>query len=87
MNNPKAVGQFILVEEVKEEVVQGGLVLTEKSVDDMRYRRGKVLSAGTEIDFVEAGQEIYYDKSRSFSLIIQGTSTTVIRGADVVVIL
>ena len=84
----KAVGDYILVETVKEELkTEDGVYLTGEATAGMRYRRGKVISAGNHIEFIKEGNEVYYDKTRSFSLIVDETSVTVIRVADVVVVI
>ena len=60
----KAVGKYIVVDPVKEENVKtkGGLILTDKQREDIRYRVAKVKSVGTDVNGVKAGDEIYYDK-------------------------
>ena len=60
----KAIGLFLVVEEIKEKPTKtkGGLILSEKLKEDIRYRKGKIISAGELIKGVKTGDNIYYDK-------------------------
>ena len=50
----KAVGKYIIIENLSEEVTTGsGLILTGDDVSKLRYRKSKVVSAGTDVG--EAG--------------------------------
>jgi co-chaperonin GroES (HSP10) len=42
---------------------------------------------GTEVFNISAGDEIYYDKSNSFTMVINDDDVTVINERDVVVVL
>ena len=58
----KAVGKFIVIEQIKEVDVQtkGGLILAEKQREDVRYRRAKVIEPGSEVSVLKKGDEVYY---------------------------
>ena len=47
----KAVGNYIIIEEILENVVKtdGGLELAEKHREDIRYRKAIVISSGRDI--------------------------------------
>ena len=47
----KAVGNYIIIKEVIENIVKtnGGLELAEKHREDIRYRKGIVISSGPEM--------------------------------------
>ena len=42
----KAIGKYIVIEEIKEDIkkTDGGLLLAESHREDIRYRKGKVIS-------------------------------------------
>mgnify|MGYP003155153981 FL=1 len=85
----KAVGKYIVVDPVKEENVKtkGGLILTDKQREDIRYRVAKVKSVGTDVNGVKAGDEIYYDKVAGDKIEIDKHQYQVIKEQDVVIIL
>ena len=53
----------------------------------MRYQKGKVIEPGNEVSQVKAGDVIYYDKSRGYTMLINNDKHTVIQLHDVVVVL
>ena len=61
----KAVGYFVVIEEIKESVkkTSGGLLLTDLHTQDIRYVKGKVISPGPGCQGVEAGDIVLYDRS------------------------
>ncbi len=85
----KAVGKYIVIDPVKEENVKtkGGLILTEKQREDIRYRIAKVKSVGTDVIGVKAGNEIYYDKVAGTKIEIDKQQYQVIKEQDVVIVL
>ena len=60
----KAVGKYIVVDPVKEEnkKTKGGLILTEKQREDIRYVLAKVKAVGQDVNGIETKNNIYYDK-------------------------
>ena len=85
----KAVGKFIVIDPVKETDVttKGGLSLSEKQREDIRYRRAKVIEPGSDVSVLKKGDEIYYDKSSGFKIEINKEEYKVIKEFDVVIIL
>lgn len=85
----KAVGKYIVVDPVKEENVKtkGGLILTDKQREDIRYRIAKVKSVGTDVNGVKAGDEIYYDKVAGDKIEIDKHQYQVIKEQDIVIVL
>ena len=85
----KAVGKFIVIDPVKETDVttKGGLILAEKQREDVRYRRAKVIEAGSEVSVLKKGDEVYYDKAAGFNIEIDKEEYKVIKEFDVVIIL
>lgn len=84
----KAIGKNIIIESVNEEVrTESGLLLSAKDADGFRYKRGIVVSPGTEVTAILSGDEIYYDKSHSYVMLIGEKPYTIIQERDVVVVL
>lgn len=83
----KAIGKYIVIKVIEEEVkTDSGLILSAQDVEGFRYRRGTVVTPGTEVVGINSGDEIYYDKVQSFTMIIGEEHCTVIQERDVVVV-
>jgi len=84
----KAIGKHIVIDPIKETetTTKGGLILAEKQREDIRYRRAKIISVGTDVNKLKAGNEIYYDKSAGFNIEIKNNNYKVIKEFDVVII-
>lgn len=84
----KAVGSFIIIRD--EEVIQKnelGLIMTEKSDNNIRYIIGEVITVGDDVKEVTPGQFVYFDKISGSELRIKGDKLKAIRERDVVVTL
>ena len=87
-NNMKAIGKNIVIKTVDEEIkTASGLLLSGEDSNQMRYKRATVVVAGTDVKAIESGNEIYYDKSNSFTMVINDEQYTIINERDVVVVL
>ena len=84
-----AVGNYLVIEEVKQKPTKtkGGLLLTDKIKEDIRYRQGVVKSAGSLVQGVKADDNIYYDKHAGFNVEIDENIFLVIKQQDVVIVL
>ena len=85
----KAVGNYLVIEEVKQKPTKtkGGLLLTDKIKEDIRYRQGVVESVGSLVQGVKTNDNIYYDKHAGFNVEIDEKIFLVIKQQDVVIVL
>ena len=85
----RAIGKYIVVEEVKEvgTTTKGGLLLTENAREDIRYRRGKVVEVGTDVVGVNNDDNIYFDRHAGFGIELDKEQYKVIKEQDVVIVL
>ncbi|QDP66492.1 MAG: putative chaperonin 10 Kd subunit [Prokaryotic dsDNA virus sp.] len=85
----KAIGKYIIIEELKEDIkkTDGGLMLAESHREDIRYRKGKVISIGTNVNGIEEGDCIWYDRHAGNNLEIDNTIFKVIEERDVIIVL
>ena len=59
----KAINYFVVIEKIKEAPkTVGGLELTESQNSDVRYLKGKVISAGNLVESLKKSDIVYYDK-------------------------
>jgi chaperonin GroES len=85
----KAIGKYIVIETIKEKNIKtdGGLILTEKQREDIRYRQAKVIAVGTDVEVIKKGDVIYYDKAVGFNIELNNKEYKIIKQFDVVIIL
>jgi co-chaperonin GroES (HSP10) len=85
----RAIGKYIVIEEVKETstTTKGGLLLAETQREDIRYRKAKVLNIGTDVVGVNNDDNIYFDRHAGFNIEIGEDVRKVIKEQDVVIVL
>ena len=58
----KAINYYVVIEKIKEAPKKvGGLELTEDQNKDVRYLKGKVISAGNLVENLNEGDIVHYD--------------------------
>jgi co-chaperonin GroES (HSP10) len=85
----RAIGNYLVIQEIKEKPTKtkGGLILTDKIKEDIRYRQGVVKSVGSLVQGVKVDDNIYYDKHAGFNVEIDENIFLVIKQQDVVIVL
>lgn len=84
----KAIGKNIVIKNIDEEIkTASGLVLSGEDTNQLRYKRGKVVTPGTDVKSIQEGDEIYYDRAQSYTMIIHDEQFTIIQDRDVVLVL
>jgi co-chaperonin GroES (HSP10) len=84
----KPIGKYIVVKEVQESVkTESGLILSGEDTNQLRYKRAVVIAPGTDVSVIKDGDELYYDKAHSFTMLINDEQFTIISERDVVVVL
>ena len=83
----KAVNHYIIIDKIKDEPVKiGGLILTEKTDEDNRYLKAKVISTGNLVEGIQEGDIIHYDKHAGNGIQHKDKFYGVIKQMDVVLI-
>lgn len=82
-----AIGKNIIVNDIDEEIkTESGLLLSAEDASGFRYKKAKVVTPGTDVVVISPGDEIYYDKSHSYTMVIGGVPYTIIQERDIVVV-
>jgi co-chaperonin GroES (HSP10) len=82
----KAIGRYIVIQKIVEEKKSSsGLVMTASDLADIRYSKGKVELVGTDIQHINVGDIVYYDKVAAFDIRLEGVMKSIIKENDVVV--
>ena len=83
----KAVNHYLVIDMIKNEPTKvGGLILTEQTDEDNRYLKAKVVSIGNNVEGIEEGDVIYYDKHAGHGIQHKDKFYGVIKQTDVVLI-
>jgi co-chaperonin GroES (HSP10) len=84
----RPIGKYIVVKDIQEEIkTESGLILSGEDTNQLRYKRAEVVAPGTDVDVIDEGDELYYDKSHSFTMLINDVQYTIIQERDVVVVI
>ena len=83
----KAVNNYIIVENIKNEPKKvAGLIMTEELDDDNRYIKANVISVGNLVEGIKEKDIVYYDKHAGHGVQYKDILYQVIRSGDVVLI-
>jgi co-chaperonin GroES (HSP10) len=83
----KAIGKYIVIKTIEEEVkTDSGLILSGEDANSFRYKKGVVITPGTDVSCIAPGDVVYYDKGHSFTMLIGDEQRTIILERDVVVV-
>ena len=83
----KAINYFVVIEKIKEAPkTVGGLELTESQNSDVRYLKGKVISAGNLVESLKKGDIVYYDKHNGHGIEWKDKLYHVLKIGDIVMV-
>jgi co-chaperonin GroES (HSP10) len=83
----KAVNHYIIIERIEIGPKKvGGLILTEDIDKENRYLKAKVISIGDNVQGINEGDIVYYDKNAGHGIQHKDKFYYVIRQMDVVLI-
>jgi co-chaperonin GroES (HSP10) len=84
----KPIGKNIIIKTIEEEIkTSSGLLLSSEDANQLRYKKGVIIKSGTEVQVLDEGDIIFYDKRSGYSMIINDEPYTIIQEKDVVVVL
>jgi co-chaperonin GroES (HSP10) len=83
----RAIGRNIVIDIIEETIkTDSGILLSAEDAKGLRYGKGVVVTAGTDVQHIKQGDTIYYDKRNSFGMVIDGEQRTIINESNVVVV-
>jgi co-chaperonin GroES (HSP10) len=83
----EAINYYVVIEKIKEAPkTVGGLELTEDQNQDVRYLKGKVISAGHLADMLKKDDIVYYDKHAGHGIEWKNKLYLVLKLGDVVLV-
>lgn len=83
----KAVGEYIVIEMINEQLKVNNLILSDHDKSKQRYIKGKIISVGSLCtEALEKDDVVYYDSAGAFQLLVNENAITVIRQRDIVAV-
>jgi len=83
----QAVNYYIVIEKIKEAPKKvGGLELTEDQNKDVRYAKGKIISAGDKVEMLNTDDIVYYDKHAGHGIQWKDKLYYVLKLGDIVLV-
>ena len=83
----QAINDYVIVDKIKEEPKKvSGLILTDKTDEDNRYKKAMIISVGNDVPIVKKGDSIYYDGVAGHDIGYNDELYRVIRMRDIVLV-
>ena len=83
----KAVNHYVVIEKIKEtEKKSSGLIITEDNDNDLRYLKGKVISAGDLVEVIKQEDIVWYDKHAGHGIEFEDKFYFVLKASDIVMV-
>jgi len=83
----KAINDYVVVDQIKEGPKKvGGLLLTDTTDSDNRYKKAKVISVGNLADIIKEGSMVMYDKHAGHDVTYEESIYRVIKLRDIVLV-
>ena len=84
----RAIGSYIVLKKQEEEVKsKSGLIMTQYTDKDIRYKLAEVISAGEDVKGLQPGDRVYYDSAAGSDIRIDGEKLTVVADRQIVAVL
>ena len=83
----KAINYYIIIEKIKEKrKSESGFVLTETQNEDVRFIKGRVISAGHQVEGIKENDIVWFDKHAGHGIEFNDNYYLVIKHGDIVII-
>ena len=83
----QAINDYVIVDKIKEGPKKvSGLILTDETDADNRYKKANIISVGNLVEGVKKGDTIFYDKHAGHDIGYNDELYRVIRMRDIVLV-
>ena len=83
----QAINDYVIVDKIKDGPKKvSGLILTDKTDEDNRYKKANIISTGEMVEVVKEGDVIFYDKHAGHDIGYNDKLYRVIRMRDIVLV-
>lgn len=82
------LGKYIVINQIDEQSkTDYGLIMSGADASKMRYKKAEIVKVGTDVQSINDGDVVYYDKNAGYSMMIGDQTYTVIMERDVIVVI
>ena len=83
----QAINDYVIIDQIKEEPKKvSGLILTDETDENNRYKKAKIISVGNLVEMVTKGDMVYYDGIAGHDIAYNDDMYRVIRMRDIVLV-
>ncbi len=83
----KAVNHYVVVDRIKEnKKTKSGLILDETKDEEIRYFKGKIISAGNLVEVIKENDIVWYDRHAGHGIEFEDKFYFVIKSSDIVLV-
>ena len=83
----KAVNHYVVVDRIKEnKKTKSGLILDEAKDEEIRYFKGKIISAGNLVEVIKENDIVWYDRHAGHGIEFEDKFYFVIKASDIVLV-
>tara|TARA_R110001592_G_scaffold33581_5_gene116244 strand:- start:3065 stop:3322 length:258 start_codon:yes stop_codon:yes gene_type:complete len=83
----KAINNYVVVKKIKDKPKKvSGLILTDSTDTDNRYKRGTIVSIGNLVEQVKDKDIVFYDKHAGHDITYNNSIHRVIKSSDIVLV-
>ena len=83
----QAINDYVIVDIIKEKPKKvSGLILTDETDEDNRYKKANIISVGNLVEGVKSGDVVFYDKHAGHDIGYNDDLYKVIRMRDIVLV-
>tara|TARA_R110001592_G_scaffold142790_1_gene365117 strand:- start:253 stop:510 length:258 start_codon:yes stop_codon:yes gene_type:complete len=83
----KAVNHYVVVDRIKEnKKTKSGLILDEAKDEEIRYFKGKIISAGNLVEVIKENDIVWYDRHAGHGIEFEDKFYFVIKSSDIVLV-
>ena len=83
----QAINDYVIIDQIKEKPKKvSGLILTDETDENNRYKKATIISVGNMVEIVTKGDIVYYDKHAGHDIGYDDELYKVIRMRDIVLV-
>lgn len=83
----KAIGNNIVISPIEEKIENDfGIIITSSLDNNIRHKKGKVITCGDKVSEVKDGDVVYYDHQRSSTIRLNSEKYVVVDEMGIVIV-
>jgi co-chaperonin GroES (HSP10) len=86
----KTLGTYVVIKPINEEMrTASGMIISSEDAGNIRYKRANIVSVGADCnkEVINEGDNVYYDKTQGFTMVLNKEVYTIIKERDIFIVL